>query len=80
MKRSFVLVVTLFLFALALAFSSPYGSRVVKADPPDKCNKCVAKVQRDLEQCEARSGGPTQECYDEYNLGIVHCYATVCEQ
>lgn len=80
MKRSFILAAVLFLSTLALVFSSPSSSRVVKAAPPDPCTKCVARVQRDLDRCEARSGGPTQECYDNYNLGIVDCYATVCEQ
>jgi hypothetical protein len=80
MKRSFVLAAALLLSALALTFSMPYSNRVVNAAPPDKCNKCVAKVQRDLDHCEAQSGGPTQACYDQYNAGIVDCYATVCEQ
>ena len=80
MKRSFILPALLFLFALAVLFSSPSSSPVVKAAPPDPCTKCVAKVQRDFEKCEARAGGPTQECYDNFNLGIVDCYATVCEQ
>lgn len=80
MKRSFVLAAMLFLFTLTLVFSSPSGSRAVKASPPDPCTKCLGKVQREFERCEARSGGPTQECYDLFNAGIVECYATVCEQ
>jgi hypothetical protein len=80
MKRSFILAAVFFLSTLAVLFSSPSSSRVVKASPPDPCTKCVAKVQRDFEKCEARAGGPTQECYDGFNQGIVDCYATVCEQ
>jgi hypothetical protein len=79
MKRLFVLAAALLLFALA-TLSTPNNSRTASAIPPDKCNKCVAKVQKNLEQCEAQSGGPTQECYDQFNQGIVDCYATVCEQ
>lgn len=79
MKRSFVLATALFLFALALVFSSPYS--VVRAsDPPDKCTKCLEKLERDFERCEAQNGGPSQECYDQFNNDIIHCYATVCEQ
>jgi hypothetical protein len=78
-KRSLVLTATLFLFVLALVFSSPYSSRTVKADQPDPCLKCLAKVQRDFEHCEAKYG-VGQFCYDQFNNGIVACYATVCEQ
>jgi hypothetical protein len=80
MKRSFVLAAALLLSGLALTFSTPYNNRAVNAAPLNKCDKCVAKVQRTLDRCEARSGGPTQACYDQYNAGISHCYATVCEQ
>lgn len=80
MKTSFILAAVLFLFTLALVFSSPSSSRSVKAAPPDPCTKCLGKVQRDLDKCEAQSGGPTQACYDQFNQGIVDCYATVCEQ
>jgi hypothetical protein len=80
MRRPFALAATLVLFVLALAFSLPYSTRTAKAAPPDKCVKCQVKVQRDLEKCEAQHGGPAQECYDQFNQGIVDCYATVCEQ
>jgi hypothetical protein len=63
---------------LALVFSSPHISRTVKA--MDACDVCVGQVQQTLDACEAQNGGPSQFCYDQYNQGIVHCYATVCEQ
>lgn len=80
MKRSFVLAAASLLFALALTFSSPYNSRAVNAAPPDPCVKCLGKVQKNFEKCEAQHGGPAQECYDQFNADIVVCYATVCEQ
>lgn len=79
MKRSLILTATLVLFVLALAFSSPFPSAAVKAQPPDPCVKCQEKVQRDFEKCEAKYG-VSQFCYDEFNNGIIACYATVCEQ
>jgi hypothetical protein len=78
-KRSLTFTATLVLFVLALVFSSPYSARTVKADQPDPCVKCQAKVQRDFEHCEARYG-VSQFCYDQFNQGIINCYATVCEQ
>ena len=78
MKRFFVLAALLSLFVLALA--SPYATRRVAAVPPDKCVKCQGKVQQELDKCEAQNGGPSQFCYDQFNAGIVECYATVCEQ
>lgn len=80
MKRSFVLAAALLLSTLALTFSSTSSSNVVKASPPDPCTKCLAKVQRRFEKCEAQHGGPSQVCYDQFNADIVECYATVCEQ
>ena len=78
-KRPLLFTVTLVLFVLALVFSSPFSARTVKADQPDPCVKCQAKVQRDFEHCEARYG-VSQFCYDQFNNGIIACYATVCEQ
>ena len=79
MKRPLLLTATLILFVLALVFSSPFRAGVVHAVPPDPCVKCQQKVQHDLEKCEARFG-VSQFCYDQFNQGIVNCYATVCEQ
>jgi hypothetical protein len=80
MRRTFALTATVVVFVLALAFSSPYAPRTVKAVPSsDPCTKCLEKVQRDFEKCEAKHG-VGQFCYDQFNEGIVHCYATVCEQ
>ena len=78
-KRSVMFSVTLVLFVLALVFSSPFSARTVKADQPDPCVKCQEKVQRDFEHCEAKYG-VSQFCYDQFNNGIIVCYATVCEQ
>ncbi|MGB9178872.1 MAG: hypothetical protein WCB68_06435 [Pyrinomonadaceae bacterium] len=81
MRRFFVFSVTLVFFALALIFSSPYTSRTVQAvSKIDPCEKCLAKVEKKFEKCEAKHGGPSQECYDLFNQGIIDCYATVCEQ
>lgn len=80
MKRSFALTATLVLFVLALAFSSSHTSPTAKAKQTDACDECQAAVQAQLDACEAQNGGPSQFCYDQFNQGIVHCYATVCEQ
>lgn len=81
MRKSFALSLTLVFFVLALVFSTPYTSRTVKAvAPPDPCEKCLAKLEKKFEKCEAQHGGPSQECYDLFNQGIIDCYATVCEQ
>jgi hypothetical protein len=80
MKRSFVLALVSLLFALALTLSSPHSSRVVNAAPPDKCVKCLVKLQKDVDRCYAENGETSLECADLFNAGIVHCYATVCEQ
>ena len=79
MKRSLLLTATLALFGFALAFSSPSGSSVARADQPDPCVKCQIKVQHEFEKCEAKFG-VSQFCYDQFNQGIVDCFATVCEQ
>jgi hypothetical protein len=78
-KRPLLLTATLILFVFALVFSSPYRSAVVHAEQPDPCVKCQQKVQHEFEKCEARFG-VSQFCYDQFNQGIVDCYATVCEQ
>lgn len=78
MKRTLALAALLSL--LALASPAPYGTREAVATQPDKCVKCQAKAGEDLEKCEARNGGPSQFCYDQFNSDIVVCYATVCEQ
>ena len=67
--------------ALALPLSTPYAGRTAQAArQTDACEDCQAAVQRRLEKCEAKAGGPTLKCYDQFNKGIVECYATVCEQ
>ena len=81
MRKTFVcLTLSIIFCVLAIVLSTPYATRTASAQQPDPCNKCVAKVQQRLDKCEARSGGPTQACYDQYNQGISDCYATVCEQ
>ncbi len=79
MRRTFDTAAAAVLFALALALTSPHGARTVRADPPDACVKCLGKVQHDYEKCQAKFG-PVLMCDEEFNEGIVYCYATVCEQ
>ncbi len=77
MRKTFVSLTLAIAFCLlALVLSTPLAA----GQQPDPCVKCQGKVQQRLEKCEAKSGGPTLACYDEYNQGIVDCYATVCEQ
>jgi hypothetical protein len=78
MKRSRILTGTLVVFLLALAFVSTFTSRMVKAEDP--CIECMRGVQAQLEACETAFGGPSQVCYDQFNNGVIVCYATVCEQ
>ncbi|HEX8458050.1 MAG TPA: hypothetical protein VF656_12190 [Pyrinomonadaceae bacterium] len=82
MRKTFVCLALAVIFcALALLVSTPYAGRTAHAaQQPDPCVKCQSKVQQRLDKCEAKAGGPTLACYDEYNQGIVDCYATVCEQ
>lgn len=83
MRKTFVCLTLAVIFcALALLLSTPYAARTARAaQQPDPCVKCQSKVQQRLDKCIERSGGVfTQECADEYNQGIVDCYATVCEQ
>jgi hypothetical protein len=83
MRKTFVSLTLAVVFcALALLLSTPYATRTAKAAPqqPDPCLKCLRKVQERSDKCEAKNGGLTQECADEFNQGIVNCYATVCEQ
>ena len=80
MKRSFVLTTALFLFVLALVFSSPYSARTVKADQPDPCLKCLEKAAHEVERCYAKYGETSLICAEVFNNGQIECYATVCEQ
>lgn len=82
MRKTFVSLTLAVIFCvLALLLSTPYASRTVKAAQQfDACEDCLAQVQQRLERCEAKAGGPAQKCYEQFNKGIVECYATVCEQ
>jgi hypothetical protein len=82
MRKTFAcLTLALIFCAVALLLSAPYAGRTAHAaQQPDPCVKCQGKVQQNLDKCIAKSGEFTQACADEYNQGIVHCYATVCEQ
>ena len=77
MKRSFALTATFILFVLTLILSTPYSTQAV---PPDKCVKCMGKVQKDYERCVAEFGETSLICADVFNNGIIECFATVCEQ
>ncbi|HEX6625784.1 MAG TPA: hypothetical protein VF064_18855 [Pyrinomonadaceae bacterium] len=78
MRRTFAAAAAAVLFALALVLPSPHAVRTVRADPPDPCTKCLGKVQHEYEKCQARFG-PVLMCDEEFNQGIVNCFATVCE-
>jgi hypothetical protein len=65
---------------LALVFSTPYTTRTVKAAPADRCDDCTAGVYARFAQCQAVHGESYQRCYDDYNEGVVHCFAHFCEQ
>ena len=82
MRKTFVTLTLAVVFcALALLLSTPYTGRTAHAaQQTDPCEECMIQVQRRLEKCEAKAGGPTQKCYDQYNKGVVECFATVCEQ
>jgi hypothetical protein len=82
MRKTFAcLTLALIFCALALLFSAPYAARTAHAaQQTDPCVDCQAAVQARLEKCEAKNGGPAQKCYEQFNKGIIECYATVCEQ
>ena len=86
MRKTFVSLTLAVVFCvLALVLSTPYGTRTVTAaqqdvHQPDPCVRCQRKVQQRFEKCEARYGSGALICADEFNQGIVDCYATVCEQ
>jgi hypothetical protein len=83
MRKTFAcLTLALIFSALALLLSTSYAGRTAHAarQQPDPCIKCLHKVERRLDKCIEKSGEFTVECADEFNLGIVDCYATVCEQ
>ncbi len=82
MKRTFILAAALVCFVLALLMSSSPASRMARADDikKDKCDACLQKLAADQEKCAAKYGEFSQTCADEFNQGIIDCYATVCEQ
>jgi hypothetical protein len=78
MRKTFACLTLAVIFcALALLLSTPYTAT---AQQPDPCLKCLAKVEERLNKCIEKSGAFTEACSDGFNLDIVHCYATVCEQ
>lgn len=81
MRKTFVcLTLSVIFCVLAIVLSTPYATRTAAAQQPDPCVKCNMKVQQRFEKCEARYGSGALVCADEYNQGVVDCYATVCEQ
>lgn len=81
MRRTFTYFsAALVFFVLMMCLSTPYTIRTVKADPTDPCLKCLGKLQKEYEKCEAKYGGPNIVCDEQFNQGIIECYATVCEQ
>lgn len=80
MRRTLGYLSTAFVFfVLMLAFATS-STRTAKADPPDRCLHCLENVQAHFEKCLAKYGENHIPCYDEFNEGIVHCYAHFCEQ
>lgn len=82
MRKTFVSLTLAVVFcALALLLSTPYAARTAKAAPqqPDPCQKCLEKLAHDVNKCEEKYG-LSERCNDVFNNGIIHCYATVCEQ
>jgi hypothetical protein len=66
---------------LALTLSTPVAVRVVKAsDLQERCDDCTINNARRFDQCQAVHGQNYQRCYDDYNEGVVHCFAHFCEQ
>ncbi|HEY0406698.1 MAG TPA: hypothetical protein VGC89_13285 [Pyrinomonadaceae bacterium] len=66
---------------LAFALSTPVALRVVKAsDLQQQCDDCTIRNARQFDQCLAVHGETYQRCYDDYNEGVVHCFAHFCEQ
>jgi hypothetical protein len=82
MRRSFVLCAAMVVFMLALTFSSLSTSRTVRAvQQPDPCVKCQGRCQREYDKClDKHPVEEQQQCHDGFNLCIVDCFATVCEQ
>lgn len=82
MKRSATIAAALVFFTLALLLSSPSGSSTAGAKDlkKDKCDECLQKLAADQEKCAAKHGENSQTCADEFNQGIIDCFATVCEQ
>jgi hypothetical protein len=77
MRKTFVSLTLAVVFCvLALVLSTPYTAT---AQQPDPCQKCLEKLARDFDKCEAKYG-VSQRCYDQFNNDIINCYATVCEQ
>lgn len=69
----------LIFFALLLVFST--STSIVKADPPpQRCEDCMQNVQAHFDKCLAKYGQEHIPCYDEFNEGVVHCFAHFCEQ
>lgn len=83
MRKTFIGFTLAVVFCvLALLLSTPYAARTAQAAPPpqpDPCQKCLDKLARDFDKCEAKYG-VGQRCYDQFNNDVIHCYATVCEQ
>ena len=77
MKRTRIVVATLFLLVLTIGLASSSNTRTAKANDP--CTDCTIKVNTLYNAC-ADLYGENAYCGDIYNDGVVFCYATVCEQ
>jgi hypothetical protein len=68
----------LIFFVIAFALTLP--PRIARAaDINERCNDCLARTQRQYEQCQAQFGFDTR-CDEQFNRDIVNCYRQFCEQ
>ena len=75
MKRASLCFATLLLLG-GLSLYAP--SNTALADR-QTCSECQAKVQARYEQCQAVHGINYPRCDEDFNEGIVHCFAHFCE-
>lgn len=83
MRRPFTYISAALMFCvLMLTFSLPSTTRTVKAgDLQERCDRCTIKNAERYDKCLATKPlEDQQQCHDEYNEGVVHCYKNFCEQ
>ena len=81
MRRSFVFLFAAFVFAAALTLSSPFTTRTVNSsDINEKCLDCLARMQRQYEQCVEQHGETSDYCGLKFNEDVIRCHRNFCEQ